>query len=96
MSLATETWDRREGSADSEASRHRVPDAQQEIDSLELLGTGTRIVLGVRGPDLGEVDDIDLGSEIYNVFTIEDERITRIEDYLRRVQALAAAGLEPV
>lgn len=70
-------------------------DAQQEIDSLELLGTDTRIVLGVRGPDLGEVEGVVLGSEIYNVFTIENERITHIEDYLDRDQALAAAGLDP-
>jgi len=64
-------------------------DAHQEIDSLELLGTGRSLVLGVRAPDLGEVDD----GEIYNVFTIDNETIIRIEDYLQRDEALAAAGL---
>jgi hypothetical protein len=68
-------------------------DANQEIDSLELLGGTHHIVLGVRAPDLGEIDEVKIGSEIYNVFTIENEKITRIEDYLRRDQALAAAGL---
>ncbi|CAN5469567.1 hypothetical protein BH20ACT18_BH20ACT18_03870 [soil metagenome] len=67
-------------------------DADQEIDSLELLGTETHVVLGVRSPDLGDIDGIDLGGEIYNVFAISDHKITRIEDYLRREEALAAAG----
>ena len=68
-------------------------DASREIDSLELLGGERHIVLGVRAPDLGEVGGVEIGSELYNVFTIEDDKITRIEDYLRRDEALAAAGL---
>lgn len=69
-------------------------DANQEIDSLELLGSERQIVFGVHAPDLGEIDDVQIGGEIYNVFTIENEKITRIEDYLHRAQALAAAGLK--
>jgi ribosomal protein S18 acetylase RimI-like enzyme len=66
--------------------------ANQEIDSLELLGGERQIVLGARAPELA-VADVDTGGEIYNVFTIEDNRITRIEDYLQREQALRAAGI---
>lgn len=69
-------------------------DADQEIDSLELLGTDTHVVLGVRSRDLGDTDGIELCGEIYNVFTIEGGKITRIEDYLRRQEALAAAARE--
>ena len=47
----------------------------------------------MRGPDLGEIDDVPIGGEIYNVFTIRNDKITRIDDYLQRDQALAAAGL---
>jgi ketosteroid isomerase-like protein len=68
-------------------------DANQEIDSLELLGGERNIVVGVHAPDLGEIDDVQIGREIYNVFTIDNGTITRIEDYLRRDEALAAAGL---
>jgi hypothetical protein len=68
-------------------------DANQEIDSLELLGGERHIVLGVHAPDLGEIGEVEIGSEIYNVFTIDNDKITRIEDYLRRDEALAAAGL---
>lgn len=68
-------------------------DANQEIDSLELVGGEQHILLGVHAPDLGEIDDVEIGGEIYNVFTIENKMITRIEDYLRRDEALAAAGI---
>jgi limonene-1,2-epoxide hydrolase len=68
-------------------------DANQEIDSLELLGSDMHIVLGVRAPDL-TIDDVKTAGEIYNVFTIEGNRITRIEDHLERHAALAAAGIK--
>jgi ribosomal protein S18 acetylase RimI-like enzyme len=67
-------------------------DANQEIDSLELLGGDGRIVLGARARKLA-IDDLDAGGEIYNVFTIDDGKITRIEDHLRREEALKAAGI---
>jgi len=69
-------------------------DANQEIDTLELLGGDNHIVLGVRAPDI-TVDEVDTHGEIYNVFTIEDHKIARIEDYLEREAALAAAGVQP-
>ena len=69
-------------------------DANQEIDSLELFGGDKQIVLGARGPDIA-VDDVETSGEIYNVFTIEGRRITRIADYLDRDAALAAAGIKP-
>jgi hypothetical protein len=44
-------------------------------------------------PDLA-VDDVETAGEIYNVFTIEGGRITRIEDYLQRRAARAAAAIK--
>jgi len=69
-------------------------DANQEIDSLELVGGDQQIVLGARSPDLA-VDEVETRGEIYNVFTTEDQTITRIEDHLERDTALAAAGVKP-
>jgi hypothetical protein len=68
-------------------------DADQEIDSLELLAGDGCIVLGARGPDLGEIAGVEIGGEIYNVFTIHNDKITRIEDYLHRDEAKAAARI---
>jgi glycerol-3-phosphate dehydrogenase len=50
-------------------------------------------VLGVRRPELQDVDGVELHGEIYNVFAIAVDTITRIEDYADRDAALAAAGL---
>jgi ribosomal protein S18 acetylase RimI-like enzyme len=69
-------------------------DANQAIDSLELLGGDDHIVLGVRAPDLA-IDEVETAGEIYNVFTIDGQKITRIEDYLEREVALAAASVQP-
>ena len=49
-----------------------------------------RVPVGRHGEGPG---DIELGRELYSVFTIEEGKITRIEDYLRRDEALVAAGL---
>jgi hypothetical protein len=68
-------------------------DEDFEIDALELVAGDAHVVLGVRRPDLREFAGIELHGQIYNVFTIEHDRITRIEDYAGREQALAAAGL---
>lgn len=68
-------------------------DAYQEIDSIELLGGERQIVLGVRASGLDQINGVEIGGAIHNVFSIEDGQITRIEDYLRREDALAAAGL---
>ena len=68
-------------------------DANQEIDSLEVIAGEERIVLGARSPDLA-IDQVETWGEIYNVFTIEAGTIKRIDDYLERGAALAAAGIE--
>lgn len=68
-------------------------DANQEIDSVEVIAGQERIVLGARSPDLA-IDEVETWGEIYNVFTIEEGKIKRIDDYLERGAALAAAGIE--
>src|SRR5215216_4388054 len=61
-------------------------DANQEIDSLELLGGDRHIVLGARAPELA-VADVDTGGEIYNVLKIEDQ-----QDHAHRGLPAARAG----
>jgi limonene-1,2-epoxide hydrolase len=68
-------------------------DALGEVESLELHGAEQAAVLVARGSDLGEIGGVALGSEICNVFKLENDRIVRIEDYLRSEEALAAAGI---
>ena len=67
---------------------------QRDIDALEFVHGQDRVVMGVRGPSLVEVAGEPLQGQIFNVFTLRDGRIVRIDDYRRRSEALAAAGLD--
>ncbi len=71
----------------------RQRDEDREIDSLELIGGRRHVVLGVRIPDPSDIAGIQVRGEIYNVFAVSCDKIIRIEDYLHRSEALAAAGL---
>ncbi|MDQ3876077.1 MAG: nuclear transport factor 2 family protein [Actinomycetota bacterium] len=64
---------------------------RREIDALEFIRGGEQVALGVRGPNVGPMEE-PLG-QIFNVFTLRDGRIMRIEDYRGRREALAAAGV---
>lgn len=63
------------------------------IDRLDITSAGDRVVLGVRGTGVEEDADDALKGQLFNVFTVHNGRIVRIEDYRRRVDALAAAGI---
>ena len=64
------------------------------VEALELVATEDRVVLGIRSTQLQEIGGVPLGGQILNDFTLSDGRIVRIDDYLRRSEALAAAGAE--
>ena len=56
---------------------------RREIDALEFIRGRDRAVGGVRGPTLTEVAGEPLEGQIFNVFTLRDGRIIRIDDYRR-------------
>lgn len=66
---------------------------RRDIDALEFTRGGERVVLGVRGPSITETGGEPLAGQIFNVFTVHDGRIVRIDDYRHRNEALAAAGI---
>jgi ketosteroid isomerase-like protein len=68
-------------------------DEHHDIDALELVPAPDHVILAARSADLREIAGIPLAGEIYNVFTIVDDKITRIEDHADRDGALRAAGL---
>lgn len=45
-------------------------------------------------PALGTVDGEALGGQIFNVFTLSNGRITRIEDHRLRADALGSVGMD--
>ena len=54
-------------------------------------GGGEQVVLGARGPNIGPAEEP--LAQIFNVFTLREGRIVRIDDYRGRREALAAAGV---
>ena len=50
-------------------------------------------ILHAHGGDLRELEGIPLPDGIYNVFAIEAGRVLRIDDFAKRDEALAVAGL---
>jgi limonene-1,2-epoxide hydrolase len=68
-------------------------DQAYEVDALELIGAPACAVLHARRPDPVEIDGLELSGGVYNLFRIHDAKITRIEDYRDRAEALDAAGL---
>ena len=61
---------------------------------LELIDAGDRVVVGLAGPRFSEVPWAPLNGQIYVVYTIRGGRIVRMEDFLTRGDAVAAAGAE--
>jgi hypothetical protein len=50
--------------------------------------------VGVRSTQLREVGGVPLEGQIFQVFTLRDGAIVRVDEYERRDDALAAAGAE--
>jgi ketosteroid isomerase-like protein len=66
---------------------------RREIDALEFVKAGDRVVMAARGAAITNVGDELLDGQIFNVFTLRDGRIVCINDYRHRAEALAAAGV---
>jgi hypothetical protein len=62
------------------------------VDRLELIDAGERVLVGLAGPRFREVPWAPLNGQIYVVYTIREGRIVRMEDFLTRAEAVAAAG----
>ena len=61
------------------------------VEALELVGTEEKVMLGVRSTQLQEVGGVPLGGQIFQVFTVCEGIIVRVDEYERRGEALAAA-----
>jgi hypothetical protein len=64
---------------------------RRDVAALEFVRTGRRLVMGVRGRSLDEVGGEPLDGQSFNVFTLSNGKIVRIEDYRLRAEALKAA-----
>lgn len=62
------------------------------VERLELIDAGDRVVVGLAGPRFREVPWAPLNGQIFVVYTLRDGLIVRMDDYLNRADAMAAAG----
>ena len=60
------------------------------VESIELVAAEDRVMFGVRSPDLTDVAGVPLHGEVYDVFTIADGRVARIEEFKTRDEAVRA------
>ena len=64
------------------------------VEALELVATEEKVVLGVRSDQLREVGGVPLEGQIFQVFSLRDGVIVRVDEYERRGDALVAAGAD--
>jgi ketosteroid isomerase-like protein len=64
------------------------------IGALELVAGDGSVVLGVRSPELTEIGEVPLEGQLFNVFRVRAGRISSIQDYAHRADALSAAGAD--
>jgi hypothetical protein len=64
------------------------------VEALELIATDDRVMLGIHSTQLQEIGGVPLGGQIFQVFTLHDGRIVRVDEYTRRAEALEAADAE--
>lgn len=85
--------DRESVLANARARADRLPD----VGAIELVAAGEHVVLCVRAPTVGVPleDGAPMRGQAVIVFTLRDGLITRMQDYVSRREALAAAGADP-
>jgi ketosteroid isomerase-like protein len=66
----------------------RVP----PVEALELVGAGDHVVMSIRAAGIGPSPDGTERGQSCIVFTLRDGVIVHMQDYVHRVDALAAAG----
>ena len=82
---------------DREEAMELLREQQREeygVEALELVATEEKVMLGVRSTQLREVGGVPLGGQIFQVFTLREGIIVRVDEYERRGEALAAAGAD--
>jgi ketosteroid isomerase-like protein len=72
------------------AEHPRQRRAAPEVDGIELSAHGDQVLFGVRSRDLTEVAGEPLDGEVYNVFTIAEGLIVRMDEFKTREQAVEA------
>jgi ketosteroid isomerase-like protein len=63
------------------------------VDAIEMISGPRQVVVGTRSDHLPIPPEIELKGQIYNVFGCRDGRVSSIQDFSTREQALRSAGV---
>jgi len=89
-----DTWHGPEGARFS-TERWTASWSEYEIDLVELVPRGERVLVRARQRGRGEGSGALVESDIFHVWTVRDGRAVRMEMYLDGRSAFEAAGLDP-
>jgi ketosteroid isomerase-like protein len=63
------------------------------LELLDVTGHGERVLIRARIQAVGEGSGIELKGRIFHVYTVREEQIVKIEDFIDEDEARAAAGM---
>ena len=83
------------------AGRADVVDAISEqlpldfhVDAIEIISGPRQVVVGTRSDHLPDLPELEVNSQIYNVFGCRDGCVSSIQDFSTREQAVRSAGVQ--
>ena len=78
------------------ANYERWDEAWEEAETTleEVLGHGDRVFVAARFHARGRASGVEVETRLYEVYTVRDGKVLRIDEYATRDEALEAAGLE--
>ena len=59
----------------------------------EVIGDGDRVFVAARFRASGRASGVEVDTRLYEVYTVRDGKVLRIDEYATRDEALEAAGL---
>ena len=83
------------GNDDVIANYERWNEAWEEAETTleEVTGHGDRVFLAARFQGRGRASGVEVDERLYEVYTLRDGKVLRIDEYEHRAAAAAAAGL---
>ena len=67
--------------------------AWMQVEIVDVVEAGDRVLVTLRQRAKGKGSEVEVEIESFNVYTVRDGKLTRLELYTEREPALAAAGL---
>jgi ketosteroid isomerase-like protein len=83
------------GNTDVLANYERWNEAWEGAETTveDVIGQGDRVFLAARFHAHGRASGVEVDTRVYEVYTLRDGKILRIDEYEDRAEALEAAGL---